>query len=407
MMRINHIKTLVEVDLLQANRQMNDANRAYKLQKRNIYWRVLLQNLAIIVLFIVLFGSMLSNVPLSNFPGIFSQTISFMVLFSVLQLFQFIFNLFYDDANLGTYLALPFTVTELFSSKLITIFLSTFAYFVSPFIYIIILGRQTNHSFILSLFIGLLSSMIIMIVTILTVFIALHVLHQFSFFRKYKKVFTIVLYILLFGFIFYNLYSNESAEVIPGVGIQDEAINLLFVGFHQVFITGQQLDGWLKIGLWIVGGILFTLVLFKWIIPQLYSERNETLTRQRVNRKRSVASLSKQSKWQIFAKYQMRQLQDTTFILQMLFSKFYLPFIMIAPIFFNGGITDLSILNEVSHLWGAYLIIGVALAFAMISESSISGVIISFDKENYYYAQSLPISFREYMKYKFYFAFFH
>src|SRR5690625_4996019 len=191
MMRLNHIKTLVEVDLLQANRQMNNSNRANKLEKKNIYWRVLLQNILIVVLFILLFGSMLANVPLANFPGIFSQTINFMVLFSVLQIFQFIYNLFYDDANLSTYLALPFTVSELFSSKIITIILSTFAYFVSPLIYIVILGRQTNHSFILSLFIGLLSAILIMMVTILTVFIALHILHQFAFFRKYKKVFTI------------------------------------------------------------------------------------------------------------------------------------------------------------------------------------------------------------------------
>src|SRR5699024_2870269 len=111
------------------------------------------------------------------------------------------------------------------------------------------------------------------------------------------------------------------------------------------------------------------------------------------------------SKWKVFLKYQFRQLQDTTLILQILFSKFYFPVIMMGPIFFGDFPMDLTTLKQISYLWGAYLLIGISLAFVMISETSISGVIISFDKENYYYIQSLPISFRGYLKFKFYFAF--
>lgn len=78
---------------------------------------------------------------------------------------------------------------------------------------------------------------------------------------------------------------------------------------------------------------------------------------------------------------------------------------MMGPIFFGDLPIDLTILKQISYLWGAYLLIGISLAFVMISETSISGVIISFDKENYYYIQSLPISFQGYLKFKFYFAF--
>ncbi len=55
-MRLNHIKALIEVDLLQSNRQMANNNRAEKLQKKNIYWRMLLQNVAVIFIFVLLFG---------------------------------------------------------------------------------------------------------------------------------------------------------------------------------------------------------------------------------------------------------------------------------------------------------------------------------------------------------------
>lgn len=406
-MRLNHIKALIEVDLLQSNRQLANNNRAEKLQKKNIYWRMLLQNVAVIFIFVLLFGTMLSNVPLVEFPGIFSQTIGFMILFSLLQIFQLIYNLFYDETDLSTYLSLPFTVSELFTSKIATIIITSFAYFISPLIFMVILGQQTGTSFAVSTPIGLISTVLIMLVTILGVFILLDLLNRWSFFRKNKKVFTIIIYVVLFGFIFYNLYGNDIVESTPRMGILDQEINPLFVGFHEVFIPGMQLKGWIKIGLWFIIGIALVFIMYKWVVPQLYSENEGTVTSQKRKRKKTqtISSIASNSKWKVFVKYQLRQLQDTTLILQMLFSKFYLPIIMIAPTLFNGASLDLSILDQVPYLWGAYLIIGIGLAVIMISETSISGVIISFDKDNYYYIQSLPISFRNYLKFKFYFAF--
>ncbi|MEY8291074.1 hypothetical protein AAK882_00155 [Carnobacteriaceae bacterium 52-44] len=406
-MRLNHIKALIEVDLLQSNRQLANNNRAEKLQKKNIYWRMLLQNVAVIFIFVLLFGTMLSNVPLVEFPGIFSQTIGFMILFSLLQIFQLIYNLFYDETDLSTYLSLPFTVSELFTSKIATIIITSFAYFISPLIFMVILGQQTGTSFAVSIPIGLISTVLIMLVTILGVFILLDLLNRWSFFRKNKKVFTIIIYVVLFGFIFYNLYGNDIVESTPGMGILDQEINPLFVGFHEVFIPGMQLKGWIKIGLWFIIGLALVFIMYKWVVPQLYSENEGTVTSQKRKRKKTqtISSIASNSKWKVFVKYQLRQLQDTTLILQMLFSKFYLPIIMIAPTLFNGASLDLSILDQVPYLWGAYLIIGIGLAVIMISETSISGVIISFDKDNYYYIQSLPISFRNYLKFKFYFAF--
>lgn len=406
-MRLNHIKALIEVDLLQSNRQLANNNRAEKLQKKNIYWRMLLQNVAVIFIFVLLFGTMLSNVPLVEFPGIFSQTIGFMILFSLLQIFQLIYNLFYDETDLSTYLSLPFTVSELFTSKIATIIITSFAYFISPLIFMVILGQQTGTSFAVSTPIGLISTVLIMLVTILGVFILLDLLNRWSFFRKNKKVFTIIIYVVLFGFIFYNLYGNDIVESTPGMGILDQEINPLFVGFHEVFIPGMQLKGWIKIGLWFIIGLALVFIMYKWVVPQLYSENEGTVTSQKRKRKKTqtISSIASNSKWKVFVKYQLRQLQDTTLILQMLFSKFYLPIIMIAPTLFNGASLDLSILDQVPYLWGAYLIIGIGLAVIMISETSISGVIISFDKDNYYYIQSLPISFRNYLKFKFYFAF--
>jgi ABC-2 type transport system permease protein len=152
--------------------------------------------------------------------------------------------------------------------------------------------------------------------------------------------------------------------------------------------------------------LLFGFITFKWIIPQLYFEENQPVIKEKINNTKSTqTNLSNNSKWRVFLKYQIRQLSDTTLILQMLFSKFYLPIIMVAPILLGENALDLSVLHQIPHLWGAYLILGAVIGLLLVTETSVSGVIISFDKENYHYFKALPLSFRGYLKNKFYFSF--
>lgn len=406
MMRLRHIKSLVEVDLLQANRQTNNSNEnAQKMQKKNIYWRVLLQNALVVLMFIFIFGRLIFNVPLAQFPGIFTETIGFMILFSILQIYQVIYSMFYGNANLSAYLSLPFSLAELFSSKILSLFLTTFAYFMMPFILVTMLGWQTGHSLLLSAPIGLISMLVIMLGTILSILTILHLLHQWSFFRKYNKLFMIAIYILFFVVLLTHLYGNNP-DVVPGMTIVDSAINPLFIGFHEIFIPGMRFSGLVKIGLWLIGlsGLIY--LTFKWIIPQLYFEDHQELSPKKKRAPiKQAHPLSTQSKWKVLSKYQLRQLGDTTLIIQILFSKYYLPFIMIASFLFTGDPLDLSVIDTIPHLWGAFIIIGASIGFLMVTETSVSGVIISFDKENYHYIQSLPLSFRGYLKFKFYFAF--
>ena len=186
-MRFRSIKALIQIDLLQANRQFNTKDKADKLDKENIYRRILIQNVDVIGSCALLLGSMLSNAPLAEFPGLFTQTMQFMVLFSLLQLFQIIYNLFFDERDLSVYLSLPFTVSELFVSKLLSVILSTFSYFMSPLILITILGTQTGYSIFPSLLIGILSGLLIMAVVILSIFVGLDLLHRFAFFNRHRR----------------------------------------------------------------------------------------------------------------------------------------------------------------------------------------------------------------------------
>lgn len=402
-MRFNSIKALVEADLLQANRKSITGESSKKMQKKNIYGRVLLQNLLMIGLFAFIFGSLIFTLPLAHFPGVFTETIGIMLAFALLQVFQLIYGMFYDDSQLSTYLSLPFSMGELFTSKIVAILLTTIAYFMTPLILITLLGWQTGHSYLMTLLIALFSTFLLIAAVIMGTLLAFHLLHQWHVFRKNKRFFIIGIYLVLFGVLITNMYSAGYDSGL-GMEIVDSSVNPILVGFHEIFITGQRLDGWLKVALWLAAVIGMSLTVFKWVIPELYFGQDEP-KKKKTSTQTKTSSLTSTSKMKVLIQYQIKQLADTTLILQMLFSKIYFPFIIIAPFIIGESSLDLSILSTIPHLWAVYMIVGLAIGHMMSNESSISGVIISFDKENYHYMKSLPLSFRGYLKFKFYFAF--
>jgi ABC-2 type transport system permease protein len=406
MIRFKQVKELIVVDLLQANRQTNDGTRTQNINKTNLAVRLLIQNGAFLLVYGLLFGSMLLNVPLPEFPGLFTSSISFMILFVFLQVFQLIFNLFYDDANLSEYLSLPFSKGELFLSKMLTIVLNTFAFFMLPLVLMSMLGWQAGHSLFLVIPIALLCTLLLMAIITLVPFVFIHLLHQLAFYRRHKKIFTIIIYIALFLLMFIGIYTNDFVSYGSG-GLVDPDPNPLFVGFHEIFIPGQFLAGWLKTGIWGMVAVLLSAVAFQWIIPDLYSEEKQNTTdSQSAHKKGSGGStLQSTSKWKVFLNYQLRQLQDTTFIIQMIFSKILLPLMFIGPTLIGEGGLDLTFLRELPNLWGVYLLVGALFALLTTGEISLSGVIISFDKENFHYIKSMPLSFRNYMRFKFWFSF--
>lgn len=407
MIRFKQVKELVTVDLLQTNRQSNNGGRMSKVDKSNLKSRILLQNVLFLFIYGSFFGTMIFNVPLPEFPGLFTNSMGFMALFILLQVFQLIFNLFYDNANLSEYLSLPFSLGELFLSKIVTILINMLSFFVIPIILFSMLGWQAGHNLFLVIPIAIVLAGLILGAMILVPFVFIHLLHLSSFYRRHKKGFTLVIYIVMFVTLFSVIYSNDPVEYTM-TGIVDSEPNALFLGFHQIFTAGSMLTGWLKIGGWALLVAMLVWVAFKWIVPDLYSdEKSGDLPRSRKMKTKKVrASNDKSSsKWGVFIKYQLRQLQDTSFMIQMIFSKVYFPLIFMAPALFSEEGIDASFLATIPNFWGIYLLVGALFAMLTVGEVSISGVIISFDKENYYYIHSLPLPFQQYMRFKFWFAF--
>lgn len=404
MMRFGLIKELVIVDLLQANRQSNQDTNKNRINKSNLWWRILLQNGLFLFIFTLFFGTVFFNIPLNEYPGLFTQAIGFMAVFVFFQMYQLIFNLFFDDANLSEYLSLPFSTGEFFISKILTIILNTAAFLILPFVLITMLGWQTGHHLLWVFPVTLLSTLLFITVLILVPFVLIYGLHQVPFYVRHKKIFTIIIYLVLFLGLFYFVYSNDSMQY-SVTGLLDTNTYPLFLGFYEIFIQGSYLVGWLKIGGWaLVAGVL-SLITLKWIIPQLYSEEPAPAASRIKPKRKERGSQKKRSMRSLLIRYQLRQLQDTTFIIQVIFAKLYFPLIIIAPTLFSQNRLDASFLSELPFFWGIFVLVGFAFSFLTTDEISVSGVIISFDKDNYHYFKSLPMSFLKYIKFKYWFSF--
>lgn len=404
MMRWKKVKELVMVDLLQTNRQSNQNDKRNKVTKANIWRRILLQNGLFLFIFTMFFGTVFFDVPLAEFPGLYTQSLAFMAVFVFFQMYQLIFNLFFDDTNLSEFLSLPFSTVEFFVSKIVTIVLNTVAFLILPFVLITMLGWQTGHSLLWVLPIALISTLLFIIVLLLVPFALIYILHQIPFYLRHKKVFTILIYLLLFIGLMFFVYSNDATQYSES-GLLDTKTYPLFLGFYEIFIPESSLEGWLQVGSWALAAAGLGFAAFKWMIPDLYSE-DQAPSASRIEPKRKERGTQKtQSMRQLLLRYQLRQLQDTSFIIQVIFAKFYFPLIIIAPMLFSAGRLDASFLSEVPALWGVFVLGGLAFSFLILGEQSVSGVIISFDKENFHYFKSLPLSFLSYMKFKFWFAF--
>lgn len=407
MIRWPQTKNLIVVDLLQTNRQANQNGKSNKVTKSSLWWRVLLQNVLFLFIYGVFFGTILFRIPLPMFPGLYTQSIGFMVLFVFMQVFQLIFNLFYEDNNnLNEYLSMPFSLSELFLSKIFTILLNTLALFLLPFVLMVMLGSQAGANLIYIVLAALFNTAILMVAMIFVPFVLIHLLHKIPFYVQHKKIFTVIIYIVIFLVMFFAFYNNET-DAIATENLLDPATNPIFQGFFEMFVPGLYLTGWIKLSGWLLLAGALLAYTFAKIIPELYSDSQKSSTKRKKPKAKQGQQeiLAYRSKWQVFTRYQLRQIQDTTFILQMLFSKLYFPIVFILPALIDGETFSLAMLSEFSHFWGIYMLIGVVLAIVLITEISLPGVIISFDKENFDYIKAIPMSFRQYMQFKFWFAF--
>lgn len=104
---------------------------------------------------------------------------------------------------------------------------------------------------------------------------------------------------------------------------------------------------------------------------------------------------------QLLFSYNAQLVKEPNLIMQVLSSSLLTPIILFL-LFALGGEIKLTDLDN--KLIGVVFLVGIALAFLTVNQTSFISNLISLDQENFLFIRSLPISMNQYLKEKFRFG---
>lgn len=399
------LMALLTSDLLQSSRQsqaVSGGTLTARYSRRSIYFWLILQNIVMAALFGFMYSWLFVRIPLPSFPGLYTHYFLMMGSFVLLQLFYQLFSVFFDSQELNQYLALPFSLMELFLSKIFSIVLSVVGMMVPIMVLVMILGHQTGHSLLWVIPVGILIGLFLLGLIIALEMIIFAALAQTKFFQRHRRVVGAGLYFMSVVVMVLIVLKNSAFEPVSGA-IPDRQVITIFRPFYDLFIPGQMMNALLGLLVWLVVFSVSWWLVLRWVVPRLYGQGSENTQITQKAKKNTAALHDRPSfnKW--FMRYQMRQMGDTGLIMQIFFSKFYMPIIMFMPMLLDSERMSLKEL-DFGKASGLFLLYGFAFSIITISNASISGISISLDRQNFNYFKTLPFSFKNYLAKKLFFV---
>ena len=409
-MRLHHIKQLAKVNLVSANPHLVEKKRTASSSPP--YIAVLLQSGLMLIIFFLLYSFMFFFIDFTQYPGMFSTYIVLFIVMAVLQGFYLVYNLFYESKDLIHYLPLPFKGSEVFTAKLAVLALMILPYLIPILSLFILLGQDAGQSILITISVSLFLFLLLIMVVFFFSVVLVHLITKLAVFRQNKQAVTTTLYTLsslgMTAVILFISSMDQEADIPYGQVLPDYRVIPFVQSFHRVLLNPLNLNAWFGISLWILLLVILALIMFKWAVPGFYREEElDVRDRQKKTknqRKDDSTALEKPSVSvnRTLWKYNFGLIQDGTLIMQHLSSSIVFPvIILLGPIFTNG----IYLGGMTLHYWSLFFFAGFSYAFLTLSATSIVGVIISLDRENFMYIKSLPFSMKNYLKQKFLFAF--
>ncbi|KAF1295651.1 hypothetical protein BAU15_03675 [Enterococcus sp. JM4C] len=403
-MNKSQLINLFKVNLLYINPQATEQSRKKGKTGNKIYRSILSQYAFMSVIFTVIYGGIMFALDFSKYPGYFTFYIALFLVMTFAQGVSIIYNIFYNSKDLKDYLPLPFLQRDVFLAKFLIIGL-TLAPFMLPILVLFVLTAIRASQ---SLLVGLPLSLILfllffylgcgistLIVTGLT---------QTQVFIKHKSIMTtLLMFIPMLGMMAGIMYLNQKqADAFQGT-LVDQTIIYPFLPFHTVLTNLFSINGLISLLVIMAACLALAYLLKRVVISSFYRLASEETNHSTVKskkakqvKKRNFEGLPKQ-----LFRYNLSLIKDPTLLLQVLTS-LIMPVIIIFPTLMIG---ELELGTIPLEFWLIPFLIGLFLALFTVNSTSIISLIISLDRENFYFVRSLPINMKDYLKAKFTFAF--
>lgn len=405
-MKLSNVMALIKINLLysdtkqRANKNKKGQAKEFK-KKPNNARRLFLTYLFTGILYIALFSINILLTPIEQYPAFFSQSIATFCLMLLFMTLVNTYNIFFEARDLQALRPLPFRDSEVFLAKTVTVFLSG-SFTIFPLITLCLGLAVKYYGFNLSLLLGLLLAIIaaasIFFIAYGICLILLTLMTKLPLYERYNKVIssalTVVSVLTLIGSIL--ILQKNQIESPDVTTLQFNAFSAPFAVVHS-FITGQfnaqTIVSYIVIALVIVG-ILYSIE--RYVIPNFYYDNQKAITTNSTKKRQITKDYSLT---QHFLRLNLKAIEHTSVITNSIVMAALTPYFFFMGLLFSPAEFEFN-----SGYVAIISTIAILIASLNQSSSSLPGIMISLDRENFHYIRALPFSMRHYLTVKFLFA---
>ncbi|MDN6640376.1 MAG: ABC transporter [Tetragenococcus sp.] len=393
------LKELLKVNLRYANPQQTSKSRKKGKNGAALTRSLTMQYLSSGLIFLLIYGFAMFGLNFSQLPGYFTYYIALFGIIAFSQGISVIYNVFFESQDLPNFLPLPFRQNELYLAKIAIVALTIVPFVLPVFVLFILTGIRANV-FILgtillaivlfTLFLGIVFSICSFIVFGLT---------KTKLFKQHKQLMTSLLLVVstvvaVLGILIMSWQTPQTGATL----VDRSTIDFLLPFFYT---AAQPLSskGLLSL-LGLLGLLTVLLFLFsKLLLPKLYEQLIASSSGKETSKRKHKTN---QNLRQLLFSYNAQLIRSPSLLMQVFSNSILMPLIFIISFAFNGQI-DLQTIGP--QFFGVAFLGGVALATVMVNQTSFVANMISLDKENFSFIQSLPLSLKDYLQAKFRFAY--
>lgn len=388
------LKALLAVNLRLLNPQVTDRYRKKGKSGRTLTKKLTLQFFVNMFVFILIYGVTMVSFDFTKLPGMFTFYVGLFVLLAFSQSISGIYNIFFAGKDLANYLPLPFQQQEIFLSKILIVSFNVVPFTLPMLLVFILTGWRAGMMIPLAILLGLIAYLLINAVILLACSLIVFGLTKTKLFRDHQNLvinglMIITTIIAVGGIMLIN--SNNSSS---GAELDRPTIQFLLPVFQMFAQPFSKMSGITWLGL-VVLLVFFGSLIKKFVLPHL----SEQLT-QANNAFSSSSSkhkgIHRHGLKKNLDQYNRLLLKEPNLLLQVIMNSVMIPLVFTISFGFAKIPTDLPM------KWiGVFFVGGILFSLLTTTQTSLIGNLISLDRKNFEFVETLPISMTDYLKRKF------
>ncbi|MGG5372797.1 ABC transporter [Enterococcus sp. AZ196] len=391
------IKRLIAVNMLYVNPSSTNQIRKKGRKGKQVIRSIIQQYLLSGVIFLVIYGATMILIDFAKLPGYFTYYMALFALIGFSQSLSTIFNVFFESKDLQDYLPLPIKRGEVFIAKFLAVGMTIVPFLLPLLILFFLTAFKSGYSIVFAVIGAILLFLIFFILLFSLCSLIVFGMTKTKLFRQHKKLFTSLMLgfsmvVSVGGILAINFTQNSMDH---SAGAADRGSLAIFMPFYQVMREPFTAKGILTfLALLALTGLLLLALRF-FVVPSLYEqfsdEGSRTVATKR--KRKSNQSLKKQ-----LASYNHQLLKNPNLIMQVLTSSLIMPIVMVATMVTTNPV---SLATLGTKFMGVFFVCGIVFAFITLNQTSFVSNLISLDRENFFFIQSLPLSLEKYLRQKF------